>query len=560
MIKTRDKTKTLRSVFRAIVSLLILYVTEACSHADLYNVVSFEGGVNVTIERGAINKDGSNNATMECYCKWIRSAFFIEIHGAKSVSIPTNRAKQCYVWQYDDDYNVISYNEMINDITLSMECKFIRFHIKASNTPNSVSIYLDESNEKLRESKLLQTNFPFERLIYAVDSTIYTTALLMLPSNYSVSGDAVPLIIWDSGDGSFMDWDNHEMGDGVEGRINGLNYLKDNGFAVLEIYSWGSHYYKKYPGCGIRSAMPIPTHLATHEKGVEYVLSRYNIDKDNIFHISKSGSGKIALYYAMVKPSFNLKSIYSFAPVFDDLNFVGWKSKGYRQALFEELDLKGTDAEIVDFIDGSPYDYDIAYKKENNLDIELIRSWQMHKPLGRSFIEKNADKFCRVSVDWMNVSGQTLQEKADATHKYSEMFWDGYNRQYNAEEESFYFAWDNASLPASHSDSYARYDLERVGNDIPFTVIMSPTDEQTPYWNALEVVRQFQNTGKDARMITLETGGHGGPELSMNGVNSRKNITTRLGVHYDVVSIGWYIAVEDIYERFITHLDPSKTK
>lgn len=402
--------------------------------------------------------------------------------------------------------------------------------------------------------------FPSERLVYAVDSTIYTTALLMLPSNYSANGKAVPLIIWDSGDGSFMDWDNHEMGDGLEGRVNGLNYLKDSGFAVLEIYSWGSHYFKTYPGCDIRSAMPIPTHLATHEKGVEYVLSRYNIDKDLIFHVSKSGSGKIALYYAMVKPSFNLKSIYTFAPVFDDLNFVGWSAKGYRQALFEELNLIGTDMEIRDYIDGTPYDYDIAYKQEHNLDVELIQSWQMHKPLGRSFIEKNADKFCRVSVDWMNVYGQTMREKAESTHKYAEMFWDGYSRRYNAEEKIFYFAWHDNSLPASHSNTYTRHDLKRTGNDIPFTVIMSPTDEQTPYWNALEVVRQFQNTGKDARMITLATGGHRGPELSMSGINTRQNITTRLGVHYDVVAIGWYIAVEDIYERFMIYSGSSSMK
>ena len=370
----------------------------------------------------------------------------------------------------------------------------------------------------------------------------------MLPPNYCVEGDPVPLIIWDSGDGSFRDWDNYECAS-YPGRANGVRYLRDQGFAVLEIYSWGSRYYKKYPGCGGRSAMPIPTHLATHEKGVEYVLDRYNIDSENIFHISKSGSGKIALYYALERPSFNLKSIYAFAPVFDDLNFVGWGMKGYRQALFEELDLQGTAEEIEDFLEGKPYDFDVEYAAEHGLNITLNSSWQMHKPIGRSFIAKNAEKFKMVSVDWMNMPSQTINELMDSTHRYSEVFWEGYNRHY--EDGKFFFRWDDYSLPASHSNAYTRYNLVRNGSHIPFTVIMSPTDEQTPYWNAYEIVKQLQNGGEDARMITLERGGHSGPDLSTGGSNSRSNITTRLGVYYDVVSIGWYLVVEDIYNRFL---------
>lgn len=83
------------------------------------------------------------------------------------------------------------------------------------------------------------------------------------------------------------------------------------------------------------------------------------------------------------------------------------------------------------------------------------------------------------------------------------------------------------------------------------TVIMSPTDEQTPYWNALEVVKQFQNGGADVEMITLATGGHSGPDLSTGGNTSVSDVTTRLGIHYDVVSIGWYLAAEDILGKYV---------
>jgi len=544
--------------FKTIVYFLVLLVF-SCIHISscetheqyIYDLKLLKDGFITTVERGAINKNGINDATMSCYEQWVRSAFYIKTNGATSVSIPIKRSGQCFVWQYDSKYRVISYDEMRSEIPLLSNCEYIRFQIRASNTPQYVSVRIIESEFAPCEIKLVQKNYPSERLIYAVNDDIYTTARLILPPNYCNEGKSVPLIIWDSGDGSFMDWETHEIGDGYAGRINGLNYLRDNGFAVLEIYSWGSYYYKKYPGCGGRSAMPIPTHLATHEKGVEYVLSRFNIDKDNIFHVSKSGSGKIALYYAMVPPSFNLKAIYTFAPVFDDLNFVGWSIKGYREALFEELGLEGTDEEIRDFIEGTPYDFDLIYKKEHNLNIELSRSWQMHSPLGKSFIKKNADKFQMVSVNWMNVPGIPLSQKIEDTHKFSKIFWDGYNRHYSEDLQSFYFKWENNELPAMHKDSYTRRDFERLGCGIPFTVIMSPTDEQTPYWNALEVVKQFQNAGEDAYIISLKSGGHSGPDLSIDGPNTVKDVITRLGNNYPSVSIGWYYIVKDIYKRFI---------
>ena len=515
----------------------------------IYAANQIEDSFFATVERGGISADGSDDASITSYEQWIRSAFFIKTNESISVSILTKQSNRCVVWQYDIGHQLISCEVMNNELLLRRDCSFIKFCIQTSDTPSSVPVLLKGWSIKPSEDKKVQMNFPYDRLVFAISDNVFTTALLMLPPNYDVDGDSVPLIIWDSGDGSFRHWDNYEGGK-YPGRLNGIRYLRDQGFAVLEIYSWGSYYYKKYPGCGNRSAMPIPIHIAAHEKGVEYVISRYNINPDYIFHCSKSGSGKIALYYAMVRPPFALKSIYAFAPVFDDLNFVGWGMEDYRKALYEELQLKGTAEEVDFFIKGRPYDYDVAYKNENHLDVTLSSSWQMHTLLGRSFINKNAEKFKMVSVDWMNVDGQTMEEKIADTHRFSLDFWAGYNRHYIEEEKRFRFKWDNRSIPASRSNTYNRHHLVRHGSHIPFMVIMSPDDEQTPYWNALEVVNQLQNGGNDARMITLQSGGHSGPDLSTSGLNSISGVTTRLGRYYDNVSIGWYLAVEDIFTRF----------
>lgn len=531
-------------------------VTEPFSIADENGkaVVVFSGGdiitknfnssareLSVMMERGGITSAG-NDAYDEfsVFYANIRTAMFVHPGGATYVQFPMSGT----LYQFDSDNELLSSSLVsTSPFPLDEGCDFIRFTSATSSRIDRmvVRFYGGQPYESKRV-RLRETLS--ERLIYAVDESVCTTARLVLPPNYTTDGKKVPLIIWDSGDGSFRYWWQHEIGDSYPGRIAGIEYLRDSGFAVLEIYSWGSYYFQTYPDCGGRSAMPIPTHLATHEKGVEYVLSRYNIDPENIFHISKSGSGKIALFYALQKPSFNLRSIYAMAPVFDDLTFVGWGNKNYRQALFDELNMRGdTETEgtpAYQYINGTP----VADGGYNGT------SWAMHSDKGKQFINENADKFTPIVPGWMNLCGQTIAEKIADTHAFSAAFWEGYT--YDSETGNW--SW-TGPRPATRGDvCYTRDNLVMIGNHIPFTVIMSPTDEQTPYWDALEVVKQLLNGGDEASMVTLATGGHSGPDLSDSSVWGDcyvENVTTALGIEYAGVSIGWYLAVQDIYARFL---------
>ena len=82
----------------------------ACAsvQVDVYEADDLTGGEPVSVERGAILADGSDDAGMANYERWIRSAFFIETKGAKTVKIPNTRDGQCYVWQYDEEHRLIS--------------------------------------------------------------------------------------------------------------------------------------------------------------------------------------------------------------------------------------------------------------------------------------------------------------------------------------------------------------------------------------------------------------------------------------------------------------------
>lgn len=511
-------------------------------HIKTKNFYSDVKNINATVEKGGISiTDGLELFALESIESASRTAFFISTAKAKMISTSVD----CFVLQYDVNYNYIGSIRCIkgNFNELSQNSNYIRVIYLGKDDLANIGIGFSNCDGYPKEIKKVQQRNPQEKIIFHVEGNVYTQALLMLPPNYTTEGSKVPLIVWDSGDGSYTNWDNYEMGAGYKERINGLNYLRDQGFAIVEIYSWGSYYYKKHPLCGERSAMPVPTHLKTHEKGVEYVCSRYNIDADNIFHISKSGSGKLALHYAMVKPKFNLKAIYAFAPVFDDLNFGGIGMRDYRRALMEDLNFAGTEKELATFYNGNTveegsktgqgwvFGTNKAYtdlSADNPILINTIKANQ-------DFIKKNADKFTYLSVNWSNLIGQTIEEKIKDTFDFGEKFWSS-GIDYGSD--------------IHETDCYNRHNLLMIGNRIPIKAVMAKNDSQTPYWNCLEVINQLRNGGTDASIITLTTQGHDAPDMGI-GENAVTNITTRLGIHYDSVSIGWVVACNDIIDRFI---------
>lgn len=505
--------------------------------------------LDVELENGSIDGSGMDAYDYYSYFNSLRSAFFVNVEGCTQLFVE----KSCYVFKYNINHIFIGLlfcgeNQAV-DIT---NCNYIRLMYRGDNNKLACGF---NGTIAPKQEKRVQQRTPSERLLFHVDGEMFTAALLMLPSNYTTTGKKVPLILWDSGDGSYMNWNTYQMGAGYEKRRIGLEYMRDQGFAVLEIYSWGSYYYNKHYGCGGRSAMPIPTHLKTHQKGVEYVCSRFNVDIENVFELSKSGSGKLSLYYALYKPSFGLKHIYAMAPVFDDLNFLHWEmTNGYSDALYEELKLTGTEDQISQFLNGTPvakggngtgWKFGGKPSQESGLspdDPIFVANIQSNQ----DFIRNNADKFSLASVNWINLTGQTIDQKVQDTFDFGEVFWAA-------------VAQGTQGSNTTGENCYTRYNLMMKGGEVPIDVIMAKNDEQTPYWNCLEVVKQIQNGGREATITTLNSGGHSAPDMG-SGDNLVSDLTTMLGVTYEEVSIGWYLACKDIQTRYLSHVDSEVAK
>ncbi len=521
--------------------------------------------LNIKLEEGVIGNTGIESYRYSEFSSGKRSAYYINLDGCKNISFDQN----CKVYKYGDSHSYTGFINAIANSNVSVSnCKYIR--IGCENTVNRISVHYSDSYD-VHEEKRVQMNQDFDRVTFRVDSNIFTSSLLMLPPNYTATGKKVPLILWDNGDGNYINWNEYNIGGNKNGPKTGLEYLRDSGFAVLEIYSWGSFYYQGnneyYYGCGNRGAMPIPTHIKTHNAGVQYICDRYNIDIENVFHLSKSGSGKLALYYALEKPEFGLKSIYAFAPVFDDLNFGRWGFSGYRRALYAELNPEGTQDQLEQFLNGYDdtdtaninhhgwyFNNRIMYGPHNTGEDMIPEDVASHLfEINQDFIRKNISKFTTVCVSWMNLVGQTPEEKFQDTLDWGYKFHVTDNGNWENHESPD--SQGNYPIYNTNTDIYNKHDLTMISNShIPITVLMAKDDQQTPYWSALEVVNQLRNGGTDATIVPLKMGSHSGhtaPDWHTNGDNAEENVTTILGIHYDGVPIGFYYACQDIQKRFL---------
>lgn len=482
----------------------------------------------IKMERGAL-KDSSSSApgamnyTIASYNGYIRSSMLIRTNDATKVTGKTLTGFTVY--EYKVVNNAIVYNKVSNaGDKFHADTRYIKIVKQSSTLPEEVVLMFDGDVEEVYnvqiEKGTSSGHLLSEMLVFDVGDNVCTTARLLLPSTYAIDGKKVPLIIWDACDGSFISWSEtiDHVGSSPAYISDQLQYLADSGFAVLNVYSWGSYNNTNYGQCGMSGAIPTPVSLRSHDKAVEYVTSRFNISDTNIFILSWSGSGKLSSYYAIHKPNFNLRSIYAFSPVIDGLCFKtsGGGFADFRKALHSEMHFD-----------------DVEDSGESCLDYWL-GSGTIDRLSGKclTFITANLEKFAKSNaINWHNLSSQTIEEKLADTVNFATSFWD----------ESYYNKnW--GSMTDEQRDIYNRYDLSISGDGVPITIIGAEDDNQCPYMVMEEFIIQLRNGGNEAKLITLprNTGGHLAPIYNNKVTVGNKEIP-----------YGWWYAVQDIKARFL---------
>lgn len=498
----------------------------------------------VKMERGGLKATGAMDYTISSYNNYIRSSMLIRTNDATKVVGKTLTGFTVY--EYSSAFSLVTTSS--DGDTFNSSTRYIKIAKQSGTLPEEVVLMFDGDVEEVYnvqiEKGTSSGHLLSETLVFDVGEDVCTTARLILPSGYSIGGKKVPLMIWCACDGSYPNWDFQIDVVGSDPAVvtTQLQYLADQGLAVLNVYPWGSYNFTNWSKCGRSGAVPVPVTLRAYEKAVEYVTTRFNVSDTNIFMTSWSGSGKLSAYYAIHKPTFNLRHIYAFSPVVDGGVWLMCESlggnEGFRAATNSEMRFDGTSAQISMYVNDG-----------NNMTAEQALA----------FKKLNAGKFAKFSsIQWQNLTGSYMKDGVLHEHNIDDkvedsMEWGDTWRTYTG------YSANNGQVPASFTDwdglreqgIYDRHELAITGDGAPITIIGAEDDGACPYLAMEQFIVQLRNGGAEAKIINLpnestteygnghtNTYGHRAPIFFNKMVNA-------------TVPYGWWYAVQDIKSRFL---------
>lgn len=487
--------------------------------ADINIIKPYDSVINYITahtEHGSFESDYGFSYNINYFSNRLRSSYMINVNGAKAIHISglpnTSKFNTITLYCFKADYTFIAeISTLIDNFTaLPDECKYIRFKCNTENDIKSVVITSFYGGEMTEEKNIQYAN-ESEPLIFEIGNGQFTTARLMLPPNYSANGKSCPMILYLQGSDLAVNM-NFELGKGV---TEGVHYLRDEGYAVLEIFGWGNYYYSKYPNCGHAYPYPTPTGLKCVKSGIEYVLSHFNVDKNNLHILSWSQGGQNSLYY-VTHNEFNFKTINMIAPVLDYLSMPGGPAYAdARKAIAEDL---GLESDCV--YQGVPF---------NGVEYFGSTEYCSYFPKARVFFERNIDKMQYLNEAWMRLVGGNALERLHEANDDAEHFWT--TKGWEHPEDNSY---------------YNNTDRTFIGEHVSVQMWCAKDDDQTPYRKVEEVSQQLQNGGIECKMNVVADGLGGHYSVAQR---VKVPVTTSLGISYTAVPVAFVQTVSFIRSK-----------
>lgn len=346
---------------------------------------------------------------------------------------------------------------------------------------------------------------------YVVCGNVMTSGRLLLPPNYSVNGDKVPLVVYVHGSSAMMTW-NEPM---QTVYIDYLRYLADEGYAIFDCYPWTNKYV--LDGSPYSPIM-IPSHIRSYIEGIKYVCSRFNVDIDSTVMLCKSQGGMLA-EWAIDQTNFTFKAIALFAPAEDAMpnNNKWFYNANTRSALLKHVDFEGTTEELNAFVtSGDPTDTLVA-----------------------SFIEKNKAKIVGMMPWSWNIRG---------IQSYDDII----TESVTVNDVVPQWMLDNGlpAMPqgAAHFKDFGHHSEYSKHATCPVKFWCAFDDESTSSYNNYAIYTWLLNGGSKAefRILPLNSGGHHAMDYSPNALKSSG--TTALGIAYTNIPTA-YVEAAEFFKR-----------
>lgn len=475
--------------------------------------------LDIQIEGGKIDREtGRDSDSISDYSTWVRSGLLISLEGATKVSFNSYLpvCKSGYVIFYDYSMNVLRSIDLTAPygvVDLVGDEKYFRvvFNSPAYRKETiNITVYNSKTAPKECKKKLWRTDYSFDNITYPVngDKTICGTVRIFLPPNYSVNGKKVPLIYYLPGSGNWYGW-SHPNWPGTNNTLyNGLSYCMNEGFAVCTIYGWGDYYHLKYSP-GSSHPYPIKTCLQVIQDGIDWLVSRYNIDGENIHVMSKSQGGQNSAYWVS-RPFPGLRTVGMCAPVVDYFSMPAEPMYNPpRKCIVEDLNLQG----------------DTDWFSHGNGEYADDPYWT-YKERAKEFILLNKNKFAGMNEAWVDLHGGTIEEYIEESWASGREYW-GTKNDDGTWTPGYKAADANTSL--TDETIYKNADKYTKTGRVPCKLWSGDKDDNTPHWKNVEFIKQLQNGGSDAT-LRVYPGGHS--SFDYGGSNSG---TTALGIPYSGV-------------------------
>lgn len=336
---------------------------------------------------------------------------------------------------------------------------------------------------------------------------VYSACCFMLPPNYNATGEKIPLVLWFDGNMNYRTLASTF----TTSKLPGLQYIRDEGFAVLQIYSWGSYFATKYAHCGDDQPYPSPTCVKVIETGLKWFCNRYNIDSENIHIVSKSMGGLISLFFAS-HPIVPFRSVSMFSPIIDMFGLRGRYSDA-RKAIFEDNALIG---DIDDFSD-------INTDGSTSTGVENYYFSDRCLPIW----EANKGATARLNSAYANLVGATFAE----------------NLAKSVADSRAWYADNDATGIYNHPE------YKKIST-IPCKIWGATHDPDVQYKAMLQVIEQMRNSGCDAEIKSVNSYDHS--RFDVNTTDAQ-TITTKLGIICENVPIGWIESMQWIRSHSVKY-------
>lgn len=496
----------------------------ALESSNVYKAVDdFESGAFWTV-------NGALTAEYEMYAKYRRQVHMLKI-GTAPVKISVGSTDAALVqtvsgYFYDSAFALLerqSGNTLSADGTLLLTpptgAKYLKYtFVLTADSNKKIKSVEFSSSVPLRVVK--NANIPHPSygnmfFDYPVGKSHRTSGQLILPPNYTVDGNPVPLYVQVHGTGAMSKWGTRL---GINGSTDSRylsQYMANEGFAVFDCYPWTDKYYST-------SDQISPYILSIHQKayidGIRYVCDRFNVDINNVCMSFKSLGGHLG-YWFMSEAELPVKAIAMLAP-----SAVWW-------AMFWDEYFYSTPATRTSIVSA------LGLTGKPNADA-FIQYGKMANANARAFVEDNLIAFASVAPAACDTHGATYQE-----------FYDWMVTRATAKPQ-WMVDLGLPDFPSNRSVPQLIEHPELTKHSLyPVKYWMAWDDINTSTHVAYTVYQWLKNSGSDAQWETVPngTGAHHAIDTDPNA--EKLSGTTRLGIAYSGIAKTYVQMADFFYDK-----------